>query len=466
MALANAALKRLIERGAVDQAFVAAHTEGWDELVAALDGQPTRRPARAGRASPPRSSTRSSTCTPARRRRDPRLVDGHHPAPRRASTACGPSSTSAWPAATSAATAPGSCRSAATPACRAAPRWAPTPPRCPGGAAGRRRATPPRSAEQWGFAVPDRARAAPRPRWSRPPSAGELDVLWTLAAATSSRCCPTRRAVRGRARPGAAAGPPGHRAHLARCWSTGDDVILLPVATRYEQEGGGTETTTERRIVFSPEIPRQVGRGPQRVAPLRRRGRPGPARPAAGASPGPTNQALRAEIADGRARLRRHRDAGRHRRPGAVGRPPPLRRRRVPARRRAGAASPPLDAAGARPARRARSRWPPAGASSSTRWCTPRSTRSPAPAATPSSSTRPTPPRLGLGDGDRRSGSRSDDRHATTGTLQAGPPARPHAAGPLARGQRAHRRRPRPPRAAARKVPDYNAVVWVEPLPA
>jgi predicted molibdopterin-dependent oxidoreductase YjgC len=31
------------------------------------------------------------------------------------------------------------------------------------------------------------------------------------------------------------------------------------VATRYEQEGGGTETTTERRIVFSPELPRRVG---------------------------------------------------------------------------------------------------------------------------------------------------------------------------------------------------------------
>jgi predicted molibdopterin-dependent oxidoreductase YjgC len=39
----------------------------------------------------------------------------------------------------------------------------------------------------------------------------------------------------------------------------GDDVVLLPAATRYEQEGGGKETTTERRIVFSPEIPRQVG---------------------------------------------------------------------------------------------------------------------------------------------------------------------------------------------------------------
>jgi predicted molibdopterin-dependent oxidoreductase YjgC len=34
----------------------------------------------------------------------------------------------------------------------------------------------------------------------------------------------------------------------------GDDVILLPVATRYEQEGGGTSTTTERRVAFSPEI--------------------------------------------------------------------------------------------------------------------------------------------------------------------------------------------------------------------
>jgi molybdopterin-dependent oxidoreductase alpha subunit len=35
----------------------------------------------------------------------------------------------------------------------------------------------------------------------------------------------------------------------------GDEVILLPAMTRYEQPGGGTETTTERRIVFSPEIP-------------------------------------------------------------------------------------------------------------------------------------------------------------------------------------------------------------------
>ncbi len=38
-----------------------------------------------------------------------------------------------------------------------------------------------------------------------------------------------------------------------------EEVLLLPAKTRYEQDDGGTETTTERRIIFSPEIPRQVG---------------------------------------------------------------------------------------------------------------------------------------------------------------------------------------------------------------
>ena len=34
-----------------------------------------------------------------------------------------------------------------------------------------------------------------------------------------------------------------------------EDVLILPARTRYEQPGGGTETTTERRVLFSPEIP-------------------------------------------------------------------------------------------------------------------------------------------------------------------------------------------------------------------
>lgn len=39
-----------------------------------------------------------------------------------------------------------------------------------------------------------------------------------------------------------------------------DTVLLLPAATRYETPGGVTETTTERRIIYSPEIPgRRIG---------------------------------------------------------------------------------------------------------------------------------------------------------------------------------------------------------------
>ncbi len=51
------------------------------------------------------------------------------------------------------------------------------------------------------------------------------------------------------------------RIHQDICASTNmliepaDTVLLLPGRTRYEQRGGGTETSTERRIIFSPEIP-------------------------------------------------------------------------------------------------------------------------------------------------------------------------------------------------------------------
>ncbi len=39
----------------------------------------------------------------------------------------------------------------------------------------------------------------------------------------------------------------------------GGEVLLLPAQTRYEQDDGGTETSTERRVMFSPQLPRQVG---------------------------------------------------------------------------------------------------------------------------------------------------------------------------------------------------------------
>ncbi len=36
-------------------------------------------------------------------------------------------------------------------------------------------------------------------------------------------------------------------------------VVLLPATTRYEIPGGVTETSTERRVIFSPEIPGTIG---------------------------------------------------------------------------------------------------------------------------------------------------------------------------------------------------------------
>jgi molybdopterin-dependent oxidoreductase alpha subunit len=78
----------------------------------------------------------------------------------------------------------------------------------------------------------------------------------------------------------------------------GGEVILLPAATRYEQEGGGTETTTERRIIFSPQIEgHHVGeaRSEWRIfADLASRVRPDLAH----AFAWPTNQDLRREIAE------------------------------------------------------------------------------------------------------------------------------------------------------------------------
>src|SRR5260370_39808537 len=50
------------------------------------------------------------------------------------------------------------------------------------------------------------------------------------------------------------------RVHQDICLTTqmlvdpADTVVLLPVQTRYEQKGGGTETTTERRIIYSPYV--------------------------------------------------------------------------------------------------------------------------------------------------------------------------------------------------------------------
>ena len=99
------------------------------------------------------------------------------------------------------------------------------------------------------------------------------------------------------------------------------DVLLLPATTRYESPGGGTETSTERRIIFSPEIPgRRIGsREPEWwvFREVMARARPG-AR-ASGRARGRRGDPARDRSR--RAALRRHRDAVAPRATsGAVGR--------------------------------------------------------------------------------------------------------------------------------------------------
>lgn len=63
----------------------------------------------------------------------------------------------------------------------------------------------------------------------------------------------------------------GLRVHIDICMSSqmlvepADTVLLLPAQTRYEMAGGVTETSTERRVIFSPEIegPRVPGAWPE-----------------------------------------------------------------------------------------------------------------------------------------------------------------------------------------------------------
>jgi molybdopterin-dependent oxidoreductase alpha subunit len=148
-------------------------------------------------------------------------------------------------------------------------------------------------AERWGFEVPaEPGRTAPE--MVEAAAAGELDVLWT-SGGNLLDVLPDPALVED-----ALARVP-LRIHQdivvsSQMLADGDDVVLLPVATRYEQEGGGTETTTERRIAFSPEIPRRVGeaRSEWRVfADVANRVRPD----LRWAFSWPTNRDLRAEIA-------------------------------------------------------------------------------------------------------------------------------------------------------------------------
>ena len=96
--------------------------------------------------------------------------------------------------------------------------------------------------------------------------------------------------------------------------------LVLPATTRYEQPGGGTETTTERRIVLSPGDPRTAHRGGARRVAGACRARP----PRRSRRRRFDRTRRRAGHPRGDRRrdpaLRRHPAPATHRRPGPVGR--------------------------------------------------------------------------------------------------------------------------------------------------
>lgn len=112
--------------------------------------------------------------------------------------------------------------------------------------------------QAWGFDVPDlhgwtASEMVPRA------AVGDVDLFWIVGGNFLET-------LGGEARSRAALRRPRLRIHQDIVLSSSmlvesdGDVLLLPATTRYESEGGGTETSTERRIIFSPEIPgRRVG---------------------------------------------------------------------------------------------------------------------------------------------------------------------------------------------------------------
>jgi molybdopterin-dependent oxidoreductase alpha subunit len=119
-------------------------------------------------------------------------------------------------------------------------------------------ATAARWADVWGFEVP------PTRGWTAAEmidhsAAGEVDLFWIVGGNFLETLPDEARSRRALERPRL-------RVHHDIVLSSSmlvdgiGDVILLPATTRYESAGGGTETSTERRIIFSPEIPgRRIG---------------------------------------------------------------------------------------------------------------------------------------------------------------------------------------------------------------
>lgn len=105
----------------------------------------------------------------------------------------------------------------------------------------------------WGFSVPD-APGLTTVEALEAAGCGELEALYAIGG-NFLETMPSPDRIE------AAIGRIPLRVHADICVTTqmlvepAQTVYLVPSRTRYEQAGGGTETSTERRVIFSPEIP-------------------------------------------------------------------------------------------------------------------------------------------------------------------------------------------------------------------
>jgi molybdopterin-dependent oxidoreductase alpha subunit len=253
VAFANAVLKRLRARRAVDESFIAAHTEGWDDLTAALDRQPLDellRDAGIDLATLDSFVDRYASASNAVLVWSMGITQHSHGVEgvrgivnvALARGNIGRNGAGLMPIRGHSGVQGGAEMGAYATS-------------FPGGVAVDEGSSAALSG-QWGFDVPGHV-GLTAPEMIEAAARGEIDVLWS-SGGNFLDVMPQPDLVR------AALETVPLRVHAdvvltPQMLLDGDDVILLPVATRYEQEGGGTSTTTERRVAYSPEIPRRVG---------------------------------------------------------------------------------------------------------------------------------------------------------------------------------------------------------------
>ena len=291
VALSNAIVKRLIERDAVDQPFVDAHTEGWDELRAALDETPLEELLAQAGVTLEQLDAFVDLYAAARGSvlvwsmgitQHTHGVEGVQAIVNvgLARSNVGRDGAGLMPIRGHSGVQGGAEMGAYATA-------------LPGGDPIDDEHVAQWSAK-WGFEVPSRP-GLTAPEMVDAAERGDLEVLF-LDGSNLLEVLPEPQRVE------AAMGKVRLRVHqdivlTNQMLVDADDVILLPVATRYEQEGGGTSTTTERRIAFSPQVAEPLGesRSEWRVfADLASRVRPDLAH----LFEWRDNQALRAEIGE------------------------------------------------------------------------------------------------------------------------------------------------------------------------